>query len=469
MSSTPKNSATIPEPNVISRAEHGLSRSNIDPDALKVLYRLHRCGHIAYLVGGGVRDLLLGNRPKDFDISTSAHPNEVKKLFSNCRLIGRRFRLAHIYFKGGKIIEVSTFRAISDSGTEEGRITSDNTFGTPGEDAFRRDFTVNALFYNIADFSIIDYMGGIEDLKKGVVRCIGDPKVRFLEDPIRMLRGVRFAALMDFSLDRESDKLIRSSGEMIWEGAVPRILEEIVRMMGRGTAARAMERLVDSGMISHLFPQIDQHIRMEGIETYTDILSRMDQRFRSGQVLEPWLIMSCLYYPLFEFIYRGSLEHGRPGGDLVSLARDTITPASKRIQVPRKIQDRARQVLAAQPRLFGLREGRFKPRTILRKAYFPDAFTLFAIAAAGDEEGRGLIKEWEELQSGMPQHGKPGSSRERKSSPGRGRQQPGKQQQRAAGDSQGEKPKPKSRRRRRRGPRTEQPPGQSPKHTKVSE
>ncbi|MDF1535341.1 MAG: polynucleotide adenylyltransferase PcnB [bacterium] len=432
----------VPEPKVIGRAEHGLSRSRIDPDALKVLYRLHRQGHIAYLVGGGVRDLLLGNQPKDFDISTSAHPNEVRKLFSNCRLIGRRFRLAHIYFKGGKIIEVSTFRTISDFSTEDGRITSDNTFGTPGEDAFRRDFTVNALFYNIADFSIIDYMGGLEDLKKGVVRCIGDPKLRFLEDPIRMLRGVRFAALLDFSLDPESDRLIRSKGEMIWEGAVPRILEEIVRMMGRGTAARAMERLVDSGLISHLFPQIDQHIRMEGIEPYTSILSRMDKRFRAGQTLEPWLIMSCLFYPLFEFVHRGS-----PGEDHAGLARDTISPACKRIQVPRKVQDLARQVLAAQPRLFGLKDGRFKPRTILRKAYFEDAFTLFAIAAAGDDKGRDLIREWEELRGEKPRSDNPRSAGDRK----------------PQGLRQGQRPKP--RRRRRRGPRTGRPPG----HPKISE
>jgi poly(A) polymerase len=432
--STPTVSwATIPEPKIISRAKHGLSRSRIDPDALKVLYRLHRNGHIAYLVGGGVRDLLLGNRPKDFDISTSAHPNEVRKLFSNCRLIGRRFRLAHIYFKDGKIIEVATFRTISEFGTEDGRITSDNTFGTPGEDAFRRDFTVNALFYNIADFSVIDYVGGLEDLRKRIVRCIGDPKVRFQEDPIRMLRGVRFAALLDFALDPDSDRLIRSNGEMIWEGAVPRILEEIVRMMGRGSAARAMEHLMDSGLISHLFPQIDQHIRMEGVEAYTAILSSMDKRFRSGQPLEPWLIMSCLYYPLFEFIHRGS-----PDGDLVGLARDTISPVSKRIQVPRKIQDRARQVLAAQPRLFGLREGRFKPRTILRKSYFTDAFDLFTIAAASDEKGRGLIREWEELRGSKPQ---------------------GPQEKKA------QEPRKKPRRRRRRGPRPQGAPG----HNKVSE
>ncbi|UCF87810.1 MAG: hypothetical protein JSV70_05045, partial [bacterium] len=235
----PRKTSLHPQPVIIPRSEHSISRSRIDPDALKVLYRLHRHGHIAYLVGGGVRDLLLGKKPKDFDISTSAHPNEIKKIFGNCRLIGRRFRLAHIYFRGGKIIEVSTFRTISEFSGEEGPITSDNTFGTPWEDAFRRDFTVNALFYNIADFSVIDFVGGLSDLKEGLVRCIGDPGVRFREDPIRMLRGVRFAAFLDFELDPESKGLLLESKDTIWEGATPRILEEIIRMMGRGTSARA--------------------------------------------------------------------------------------------------------------------------------------------------------------------------------------------------------------------------------------
>lgn len=382
------------DPTIVPRSEHSISRSRIDPDALKVLYRLQRHGHIAYLVGGGVRDLLLRKKPKDFDISTSAHPNEIKKIFGNCRLIGRRFRLAHIYFKGGKIIEVSTFRTISEFNGEEGPIRSDNTFGTPWEDAFRRDFTLNALFYNIADFSVIDYVNGLKDLKDGVVRCIGDPKVRFGEDPIRMLRGVRFAALLDFELEPESNRLIRKMKDTIWEGAVPRILEEILRMMGRGTAARAFVLLHELDLLSTLFPEIDQHVRMIGPDPYIDILTRLDMRFNSLGTLEPWLIFSCLLYPYFDFIQRGS-----SGDDLVKLARDTISPVCQRIQVPRRMQDVIRQILAAQVRLFGLRQSRFKPRTLLRKSYFPDAFILFEVAASTTPEGRQLINEWKKLQN----------------------------------------------------------------------
>ena len=397
MSGRAQGSRPHPKPLTVPRSEHSISRSNIDPDALKVLYRLHRHGHIAYLVGGGVRDLLLGNKPKDFDISTSAHPNEIKKIFGNCRLIGRRFRLAHIYFRGGKIVEVSTFRTISEFNGEDGLVTSDNTFGTPWEDAFRRDFTVNALFYNIADFSVIDYVNGLQDLKNGLIRCIGDPEVRFREDPIRMLRGVRFAALLDFDLDAKSEHYMRENMDDIWEGAVPRILEDIIRMMGRGTAARAFDRLNDLGLLSTLFPEIDQHIRIEGAGSYKEVLSRMDKRFRSRETLEPWLIFSCLFYPYFEFIYRGS-----SGDDLLKLARDTISPVCQRIQVPRRMQDIIRQILAAQIRLFGLRDSRFKPRTILRKSYFNDAITLFEITADSTAEGRELISEWKTLQGHSP-------------------------------------------------------------------
>src|SRR5690348_14192247 len=202
------------EPRIIPREAHTLSRRDVDSDALKVLYRLRQADHIAYLVGGSVRDLLLGRQPKDFDIGTSAHPYQVKKLFRNCWIIGRRFRLAHVKF-GNKVIEVATFRRQVQPGEEvvepgnDGDVTSadaqlihrDNTFGTPEEDAFRRDFTINALFYDIATFSVIDYVGGLDDLKAAIVRAIGDPEVRMREDPVRMMRAVALAARLDFSID----------------------------------------------------------------------------------------------------------------------------------------------------------------------------------------------------------------------------------------------------------------------------
>src|SRR3981081_2493275 len=211
-------------PRIIPRAEHPISRRDIDPDALKVLYRLRDYDHVAYLVGGSVRDLLLGRRPKDFDIGTSAHPYQVKNLFRNCWIIGRRFRLAHVKF-GTKVVEVATFRRqvaageevvqdgvpAPDPNTPEGEhlIHHDNTFGTPEEDAFRRDFTINALAYDIATFSIIDYVGGLDDLRAGVVRSIGNPEERVREDPVRMLRAIGIAARLDFSIEPSLLRAIR--------------------------------------------------------------------------------------------------------------------------------------------------------------------------------------------------------------------------------------------------------------------
>src|SRR5689334_18886762 len=229
------------EPTVVARSDHSISRRDIDPDALKVLYRLHEHQYDAYLVGGSVRDLLLGRRPKDFDVGTSAHPHQVKKLFRNCWIIGRRFRLAHVKF-GQKVIEVATFRRQVEAGEEivqdgvpapdprtpegEHLIHHDNTFGTPEEDAFRRDFTINALFYDIATFSVIDYVGGLDDLRAAVVRSIGDPDVRLREDPVRMLRAIALAARLDFAVDAPLADAIRTHRREIAKSSPARMLEE---------------------------------------------------------------------------------------------------------------------------------------------------------------------------------------------------------------------------------------------------
>ncbi|PYR62707.1 MAG: hypothetical protein DMF91_05780, partial [Acidobacteria bacterium] len=243
--------AAVVQPRIVPRAEHPISRRDIDPDALKVLYRLRQFDHIGYLVGGSVRDLLLGRRPKDFDIGTSAHPYQVKKLFRNCWIIGRRFRLAHVKF-GQKVIEVATFRRQVEPGEEvvqdgvpapdpttpqgEQLIHHDNTFGTPEEDAFRRDFTINALFYDIATFSIIDYVGGLDDVRAGIVRAIGDPEARFREDPVRMLRAVALAARLDFAIDPPVLDAIRLLRHEIAKASLPRLLEEYYKILRAGAA-----------------------------------------------------------------------------------------------------------------------------------------------------------------------------------------------------------------------------------------
>jgi poly(A) polymerase len=282
------------QPRIVPRREHSISRSLIDPEALKVLYRLHQSEHTAYLVGGSVRDLLLGRKPKDFDIGTSAHPYQVKKLFRNCWIIGRRFRLAHVRF-GAKTIEVATFRRLvtaeelatstdsppppeaepahqsGSSSREHGRertgppgpsehlVHRDNTFGTPEEDAFRRDFTINALFYDIGTFSVIDYTGGLEDLRAGVIRSIGDPLVRFQEDPVRMLRAVAFAARLGFTLDPPVADAIRARRTDIAHSAPARLMEEFYKLLRSGASEAALRMMADLGLLEPVSEELHRH------------------------------------------------------------------------------------------------------------------------------------------------------------------------------------------------------------------
>src|SRR5882757_8233533 len=252
------------EPRIVPREEHPISRRDIDPDALKVLYRLRQGEHTAYLVGGSVRDLLLGRRPKDFDIGTSAHPYQVKKLFRNCWIIGRRFRLAHVKF-GQKVIEVATFRRqvapgeevvqdgvpAPDPTTAEGEhlVHHDNTFGTPEEDAFRRDFTINALAYDIATFSIIDFVGGLEDLRAGIVRSIGDPDIRLNEDPVRMIRAIAIAARLDFAIEPTLLQSIRRHRKEIAKSSLPRLIEEYYKILRQGSAEKAFRQMAEVGLL----------------------------------------------------------------------------------------------------------------------------------------------------------------------------------------------------------------------------
>jgi poly(A) polymerase len=266
------------EPVIVARAGHGMSRKQIDPDALKVLYRLHQNRYIAYLVGGSVRDLLLGRRPKDFDIGTSAHPYQVKRLFRNCWIIGRRFRLAHVRF-GAKTIEVATFRRQVGpqesvvEGTESDPIPlgdpdgddagdrlvhRDNTFGTPEEDAFRRDFTINALFYDIATFSIIDYTGGLDDLRAQLIRSIGDPVERFQEDPVRMLRAVAMAARLGFQIDEPIEQAIHSHRSEIARSAPARLIEEFYKLLRSGSSEQAFRMLQDRRLLDPIAPELQE-------------------------------------------------------------------------------------------------------------------------------------------------------------------------------------------------------------------
>ena len=272
-------------PVICARPDHCISRKNIDPDALKVLYRLSGLGYDAYLVGGGVRDLLLGRTPKDFDVGTSARPNEVKRAFRNCFLIGRRFRLAHVRF-GHKVIETATFRANSQSVGEiiehaaEGPM-EDNTFGTPETDANRRDFTVNGLFYDIKTFAVIDYVGGLKDLKRRLIRSIGDPMIRFREDPVRMMRAIKFSSRLGFEIEKGTDKAIRKLHSCILTASAPRVCEEVFRLFTYGVGAKAFKMLYDYGLMHDLMPDLAAFIDSDGGEgsstwMYLAVLDRFE-------------------------------------------------------------------------------------------------------------------------------------------------------------------------------------------------
>ncbi len=281
------------QPLIVPRSEHTISRRNIDSDALKVLYRLRQHNHLAYLVGGSVRDLLLGRHPKDYDIGTSAHPYDVKRLFRNCWIIGRRFRLAHVRFPPNKVIEVATFRrkaephelpmpdATAETDAEHRLVHRDNTFGTPEQDAFRRDFTVNALFYDVASFSVIDYVGGIEDLKARVIRSIGDPNERFLEDPVRMVRAVVLAERLDFSIDPDVLAAITTHGAEITKASPARMMEEYYKVLRSGASARVFRRLRETGLLEYLSPELTH-----ASDALWESLERLDE-YRSRFLAAP--------------------------------------------------------------------------------------------------------------------------------------------------------------------------------------
>jgi len=324
-----------------SRVEHGISRRNIDEDALKVLYHLSQRGYTAYLVGGSVRDLLLGRTPKDFDVSTNAHPNQIRKLFRYCFLIGRRFRLAHIKF-GAKVIETSTFRRTPDvdEEREEGDLFHhrDNTFGTPEEDARRRDYTINGLFYDIKTFSVIDHVGGLKDLEQKLVRCIGDPNLRFREDPVRMVRAVRFASRLGFTIEPATYAAILEHHGEILKAAPSRMLEEIYRLFAFNSGEAAFRLLRQTRLMSVLFPEIDIHVDETGHDQCIvwKYLGAVDSGKSGLPAPTPVVMWGSLYYPLFlhrlrEFRSRGRQVRG------FELAEDLLQPVARRFQIPRAV------------------------------------------------------------------------------------------------------------------------------------
>lgn len=358
----PVNVIRLPTaPRIIARAEHGISRSHISEHALKVLYRLHNAGYAAHLVGGSVRDLLFGREPKDFDVATNAHPEQVRELFRNCRLIGRRFRLAHVHF-GPEIIEVATFRAgeegaQGDRVLEDGRILRDNVYGHSIEDdVWRRDFTVNALYYNIADFTVVDYVGGMADIHAGQLRLIGDPAARFREDPVRLLRAVRFAVKLGLSMYPETEAPLFELGPLLDQIPSARLFEEVLKLFLGGCALGTFERLRHYRLFGHLFPDVEDALaeELEGFPRMLLVraLENTDRRLAEDKPVTPAFLFAALLWAPLQRRVQHYLAHGHAAAMAMQLAQDdVISRQAARVAVPRRFTQVTREIWSLQWRL----------------------------------------------------------------------------------------------------------------------
>jgi poly(A) polymerase len=384
-------------PLIIPRSEHPISRKMMSEEALKVLYRLLRHGFIAYLVGGSVRDLLLGRVPKDFDVATNAHPHEINGLFKNSRVIGRRFRLVQVFFKGGKVIEVSTFRSRSlfeEIETEDGNIIRTENFGTPEEDALRRDITINGLFYNIADFSIIDYVGGMIDLKRQIIQTIGDPNERFQQDPVRMIRVIRHAARTGFSIEDPTYQAIIRHRKEIQKCSPSRVRDEFIRDLKEGVTQPSLNLMLQTGLLSSLFPDLDRVFgdrnpwKNRDQQLFLTLFSLVDELIHMGRAVPESVLFALFLTPFLQAItpehpFLGEKERSIYLRQIIQLAvRQILTPYS----FPKGTKEMASQILMVQSTLKKAIQRGVIPKRLKMKKYFKEAVLLYGIEAQAKGE-----------------------------------------------------------------------------------
>lgn len=469
-----------PAPVIVARADHPVSRSHISGNALKVLYRLKDAGFQAFLVGGCVRDLLIGIEPKDFDVATDASPEEVRRLFRNCRLIGRRFRLAHVRF-GPQIIEVATFRAagapmapepdldgITDENAdpdldengdvdgnvaepgqphgrdrahdERGRLLRDNVYGTIDQDVWRRDFTCNALYYNIQDFSIWDYVGGVEDIRARTIRLIGDPETRYREDPVRMLRAVRFEAKLGFTIHESASAPFARLSPLLEHIPPARLLDEFQKLFLAGFGQRSFDLLRAHGMLEHLFPATAAHLADEpdgmALALIRAGLANTDRRVAEGKSVTPMFLFAVLLFGPVSAAAQKRFESGmHPGAAIADAVDEIVGGQNRRIGIPKRFSIPMRELLALQPR-FHRREGR-RALAFLAHPRFRAAYDFLLLRAEAGAEDPAIARWWTDIQT-LP----PDQQLERAGADGGGSQEPG----------------PGRRRRRRRGGRRHRTP-----------
>ncbi len=501
------------QPAIIPRKEHNISRKWISPNAVRVLYRLKEEGHFAYLVGGGVRDLLLGREPKDFDLATDAKPNEVKRIFRTCRLIGRRFRLAHIHFHD-EIIEVATFRSnapeetraeeapaeltaqaplpagagqpsltssaesighITEQApdaesrespspgtlavpakprpprmlkTEDGMILRDNVFGTPEEDALRRDFTVNALFYNIADYSVIDYVGGMQDLRNGLIRIIGDPLVRFTEDPVRMVRAVRFAAMLGFEIEEHTYRAILDLKDKLALASPARMYEEVLKLFLLGEGEKTYQLLRKTGLFGVIFPRLNEWVDTEE-SGFPHIwigkaLEWVDTCVQAGRKVEPHILFGLMFGQYIEEKAAGIMQSGSHALDAMTKAvTGVLAEQAQRVMIPKKVGLPMRDMYWNQYR-FGKREGKH-PRYFLRRPGFADAFEYLRFTSEVTGERAELRFWWKDFikANPVPAGEAPGEEKDKQKRVGR-KARPVRRRRRRSGGKKPQGPKPQN-------------------------
>jgi poly(A) polymerase len=448
----------------------------LDADAVRVLLRLRQHGHEAYLVGGCVRDLLIGREPKDFDIATSATPNQVKGLFRNCRLIGRRFRLAHVYFKGGKILEVSTFRAMPNiveepqpSETQEGEvqsegtahiadadaeaivalengqevpsapvedvadevavppdapvapdllITEDNTFGTAVQDARRRDFTMNGLFYDPSIGRVIDYVNGLRDLAGREIRTIGDPEVRMREDPVRILRAVRFAGKLEIDIESRTYAAMEGAVEDLPRCSPPRLLEETFRLLRGGHASPALKLVTALDALKILLPPVAEYIdaqEPEGVTEYWRFVDAMDEAVRRGVAFDDSMLLASILLPIsLDEPEQGGEDDGTKPPSVAQAIEQLLSALVQKARLPRRIAERCRMILMAQRTLAGLRRRRGGLMGFRGHPLFAESLAVFEVWVRATGEHQDQLEKWKAGGAPQPTADAPGPRRRRR-------------------------------------------------------
>ena len=403
-----KNSGTKkPQPpKIIPRAAHNVSRDEISKSALKVLYRLHKSGYQAFLVGGCVRDAMLELHPKDFDVATNATPEEVRALFGNCRLIGRRFRLAHVRF-GREVIEVATFRAAANhkdddhAHDEEGRIVRDNVYGTIEEDVWRRDFTCNALYYNIADFSIWDYTGGVTDVERRRLVLIGDPDKRMREDPVRMLRAVRFAAKLGFTIDPAAEKAMAKDVPLLANVPAARLFDEFLKLFQAGFAEETFEQLRKYKLFAELFPAVDEELDNDPafLEFVRAALKNTDRRIKLGKSVTPMFLIGVFLWKSTQKLaaIRRAEEKMSESQSLGLASYELGAQQQRRIAIPRRFTVPMREMLALQPRFAQMRGKR--AMKLLEHRRFRAAYDFMLLMADVGQYDKETAEFWQRVQN----------------------------------------------------------------------